>query len=1296
MAAVPAAVPIQVINVDLAVERQKILREKLRELFRAINKKSKAVRKEIVYTVNAENTELEAVLRANPEADALFTSFNYDSVASEAFKDQVLADRPVDDLEIDPQLRYPVIAEYQKLMARGLFRHRQIVLVGDLYDKLKRVLKSRLPLEVSYYTRDDRLEVSQFIPIKQIDKISPDGAGSAPEKIGLGQISAIRIGGIEFGGIVNMPEVANRFEIKDHSLIDTARKLYSLEGLKQVLVREHLLEEKLTFVRGKHVFMVLEADLDHVIAERLVFDKMQRLFRYHTVEEAEHALSTGKSQGIVEYFETNGYDVVFDQLTQEERDNFLLAVLGDRLWEFLEKEIHSQKPHLGLLEEGELQKIFYNIPEPVISQILEGLKGKSYEKYLALVPVKIRETVILDFLSKGNYAQSAWAGIGEEEKKEILNTQAAPILAHLNLVDRKLFIAKFSALKFEFADKLDAANVSALSKEEREAAFSLFRKSLERAQIPAGAILRALNPQQVERVMASYINAQPVEFYNRCNPLVRKQLWITVGKEYRDHIDDTLHFLDKIEILKGNKDAALEMLFSNKTFLEFLRKGDKPELPGSLFVALKRTNKVESKNALLKKLLASPEWKPNRLKGVPRLLSSPENYSIYQKLSDRVEGLDFVFDALICTKPVYERLKEREPLKNATVTLVDDLVDSSLMNLFQKGFVSKEEYNEFSRSVEDQIGSLRKKLAERESEDPLGVYILESMQILNSLANQAMAGQFDRAKVQELDTRRAVRQRLIDGLKAHLEKVQEFLERASQQMEDMAAKITQAEKLVAMQTKANEESYASAKALMEELQKFQQLQARAVSDKRKVALTQKELSLQFFQIIQPLVLEKIKKWPAPIESLLRLFRSKVSVPESLAKRVIFKFTDEEIERILRRKIVFCTRDEILMQFIVTCLNIDHLEDTLFRLATRETLPAEIDVLFYGPGYAAADFEDVVKQRRMVAFADEAFERRLLANEQLKARTKAVLAKVEQELAQKKAEVEAAGRDVKEKQSKLRQIENSRNTLTEERGKLEERIARQRERQHHFKGELEILETKFQEVDTRFDEVKTKVDQLVASHEGDTISLIQGGQNALGQSLRDDLVALNKELARMMFIKGVKDAGQLVSRTTQGGILSKMESAERFLAAKHPLKKMIVADDGSALARNIKRAFISVAAQYFKIGEMAVEDLSLKRLDGRAENASGDDYPFIAMMADHQEDMYAELRRLVRKVRNRMPNTYQLVFTPVGEVWKLAPDSEEFQNIRSLKENSVLVNASIVDYTQAPAVLRLLQEKAPLN
>ena len=402
-----------------------------------------------------------------------------------------------------------------------------------------------------------------------------------------------------------------------------------------------------------------------------------------------------------------------------------------------------------------------------------------------------------------------------------------------------------------------------------------------------------------------------------------------------------------------------------------------------------------------------------------------------------------------------------------------------------------------------------------------------------------------------------------------------------------------------------------------------------------------------------------------------------------------------MERILGKKIVFCTKDEMLMQFVVTCLDIDHLEDTLFTLATRETMPAEVDVLFYGPGYTPADFEDVVKERRMVAFADEAFLKRLLANEQLKSRTKAVLTKTAQELGTRKSQVEALGKDLRDKQSKVRQIEGTRNTLATDKQKLEQRMENQRERQHHHKGELEILETKFQEVDQQFDQVKAKVDELVSGKGGDSVSLMQDGQNKLGEALGADLVKLNEELARMMYIKGVKDAGQLVSRKTQEGILTRITSGERFDAAQHKIKKMIVADDGSVPARNIKRNFIRVASQYFKITELAMEDLSLKRVEGRAESATSEDYPFLVMMADRQEDQYAELRRIVRKVRNRLPNTYQLVFIPMGEIWKLDSNGEEFGNIRSIQENSALINASIQDYSQPQSILRLLQEKAPL-
>ena len=1299
MAAVPARVPVQVVNVDLAVERQKILRDKLRELFKTINAKSKKIKKELVYTVNAENTELESVLRTNMEADALFTAFNYDVEATDRFKDDVVADRPIQDITIDPQLRYPVIAEFQKLVDRGEFRHRQLILVGDIHVKIVQMLKSRIPVEITVFTNGDRTEHSQPIPIQEPDRILPSKEGVKPPEGSyiVSQINSLNIAGISFSGVINMPEVNNRFILKDQTLIDTTRKLFSMEGLREVMLRENLHEEKLTFVRGKKVFMLLEPDLDHIIADRLKFDRMEQVFRYNTMEEAEHALATGKSRGIAEFFEQNGYDVVFNDLTQEERDKFLIAVLGRRLGEFLDQEVRSQKAHLALMDEEDLQNIFYSAPEPVINETLDALKKKSYQRYLALVPVKIRESVILDFLSKPKFAQAAWGGMGDDARDEILTAQAALILAQMNLAQNALFKSKFPNIKFEFDRNYDAASLKSMSPEEREATFSLFQKSLEKARIPQGVIAKQLSPPELLQTMGGYINSHSAEFYNRLNPVVRKQLWVTVGKEYKDHIDDTLHFLDKIEIIKGNKEAALDSMFGNKTFIAYLKRGDNPELTTSLFLSLKRTNKVESKNALLKKVLTDKEWKASRMEGVPKLLGDPENYPIYQKLSDKVEGLDFIFDSLICTRADYEQLKDKDPLKDATVTLIDDLIDSSLTNLFQKGFVSKDEYTQFSKSVENEIEGLRKKMAEQESEDPVGVYILESMQILNEMSNQAMSGELDKDKLEKLDSRMALRQRLIDGMKSHLKKIEEFLSKADNLVEDIDGKVTQAQKIVDMQSKAADQAYQKAKAVMGEMQKLQGIQTRALADKKRVALAQKELSLQFFDIIQPLILEKIKSLPGFIEAILGLFRAKVDLPEMKARRVIFKFTDDEIERIMRNKIVFCTADNILMQFIVTCLRIDNLEDTLFSMSNDPaTLPRDLDIAFYGPGFTMEDFEGHVKERRMVAFADDVFYKRLLGNEKQKARTKATLTRAGKEIQTKKSQIDVVGKEVKAKQSKLRQIESTFNGLNEERTRLKERIEQQKERRHHFHGELDILETKFEDVDKQFEEVKQKVAQAVSGAEGDTLSLIEGGTSELSEGLRDELVKLNKEMARMMFIKGVKDSGNRISKATQTGIMAKMDQLERYPFKKRPFKKMIVADDGSVHARNIKRSFIKISSQYFKISEMSIEDVSIKRLDGRAEASSSEDYPFIVLISDRQEDRYSELRRIVRKIRNRMPETYQLVFTPMGAIWKLDGNSEEFKNIRSLKENSALINSAIADYSSPPNIVRLLHDKAPLN
>lgn len=448
MAALESYKSVQIVNVDLALERQNLIRDKMGEFFTALSRRAK-VKKRIVYTVNTDEAGLDKVLRMNEEADALFTAFNYDAVHSDEFKDQMTVTTPEQMLEVDPQLRYPVVAEFLRHAGQGDFRHKKLILVGDLHEKITQYIRAALPVYLTVFTNGERTQRSQPIQITSTDRITADPNATLVEggPIPVGAVSEMQVADITFHGVINMPEEGNRFVFKDQTIVDTARKLYISEGVQSQIVRERIVEEKLTFVRGKKVFLLLEPDLEHVISDRFVFDQMENLYKHHTMEEAMETLETGKSQTIVEYFEKEGYDLVFDLLDQDERDRLLAAVLGDQLPGFLAKEIETVKPMIASLEDSDLESLFYNLPPEVAEQALEGLKAKNYERFLAMVPPRIRESVILRFLANKSQVRAAWKGVSDEEKKAFLAKQCHLIHAVIYLLNTPLAKQKFPGRK---------------------------------------------------------------------------------------------------------------------------------------------------------------------------------------------------------------------------------------------------------------------------------------------------------------------------------------------------------------------------------------------------------------------------------------------------------------------------------------------------------------------------------------------------------------------------------------------------------------------------------------------------------------------------------------------------------------------------------------------------------------------------------------------------------------------------------------------------------------------------------
>jgi hypothetical protein len=1284
---------VQVINVDVALERQKMLREKLGEFFQTLSEKSKQ-KKRIIYTLNNEQAPLDQVLKINEEADALFTSFNYDvKVSEEARASQVVSAQGVLG-ELPPHLRYPKIAEFQRLVDNGFFRHRRLVLVGDLYAKIAQFLKSRMAVQVTIFTDPARTKPSAFIPVTAIEQVTPlaDGTGTAGQAIPVPMINSIVVADIPFDGVINMPEVDGRFLLKDATILDTTRKLFIKQGVKEVLTKQRTQDERLTYVRNKRLLVVLDPDLEQIVSERLLFDGMQQVSRTRTLEEALTLLGSGKSQGIVEFFEAHGYDPVFELLAPEERDRFLVGLLGSRVGEYLEREVRAVKPHLTALEGSDLDSLLYAVPPEVLDMVLVEIQKRSYDRFLALVPMKMRDQLILEFLGKAEQVQSAWRGIGEAEKKEIFEKQAALILGHLNWSDSAAFKRRFPNLTFEFSSNYDSSKLSGMSKDEQEATFSLIVKSLEQAKLPPGLLPRALQPPELEKLVIEALLRHPTEFYNRLNPAVRKQIWIIVGREYRDPIIKSLHVLDKIEIIKGVKESSLGTLFDNPAFLQYAKSAKNGELAGQLLLTLKKINAAESKGALLKALVTAADWKPHRLKNIPAMLAREDYKDIYKKLSDNVDTLTFRFDSLLCTKAHYAKLRDQPPLKGAAVTLVDNLVDSSLFKLFNKGAVSMEEYRKMSQNVEQEIQAIRKKMAEREVDDPVSVYVLETMLALNEMSNQAMGGKLTEEALRKLDTRQGVRQRLVGQLKTHVQQLTDFLQKAGKQFAELAQRIAEHEQRVAETTKAGDEAMAKASAIMAETEQMMKLQAQANVDRAKVVQTQKDLSQEFFAIIQPLLLDKVKQMQGLGSSLLRMVGLGKRDEESAAQRLIFKFDDDEIKSIMRYKIVFCTKDEILLQFIVTCLRIDKLENSLFRMATADTLPKhpkDVDILFYGPGYQVADFADVLSEKQLVQFADEAFQQRLIANERLKAKTKQTLGKIEKTIQEKKAQMEALNKEAKGHRDRLRSLTTTLAGMKEERDKLNLRLEHNKERHHHYQGELTLLEQRLADIDGRFTGLKERITTILAGGQGNDESKAK-----LAQELRDELTKINKDLSRLMFVKGVKDVGDFVSKTTQKQIMQRIDQAERLDLSTRKISRIAVADDGSSVGQTLKRSFAHVAPNYFRLPDSAVEQINIKRLLGRLQSDKEEPYSVVVLITDQPQDNFEELKALVKKVSARMPDAYQMILTPMGEIAKLPPESPALKNILALKERVALVNSFIIDYSAPRNMLQLLQEKAP--
>ncbi|MGK0288710.1 MAG: hypothetical protein ACI86H_000129 [bacterium] len=1288
-------IQVQVVNADMAIERQSILRDALKEKFVEFNEKNKKVNRDLIYIINSENKPLSNVLLANRDADVAFTCFNIDrKTQTRKRKELILDDNQSDELDIDPLLRFPAILEMQKMVGRGAFKQRRLFLVGDIQERLEHFLKLGFDIIVTVFKNAERSVISNPIRLTSIEQIKSSSNDLKKGQIDFNTVNTLSIADILFHGILDMIEEGNRFFIRNYdTLDDIIKKIFELEGVKEALAREAVEEEKKVFVRRKKVMLVLNPDLRRVVYERLSFDKMERIFEFDSKAEALEALSTGKAKGIVSHLEEEGYDIINTALDQEERDLILVSSIGDQFHGYLEKEMKTQGEHLKLLPEEFISDLFNGLPEKYVDTLLSSLQGKSFDSFLALVPPEIRETVILEFLKNRKLAISGWKEFNPADRKGILKQNLVDVLATLNLVYTPLFKKKFPDITFEMGKGYDSTTgFKKLSHDEQNFYLDIFRKGLKGKKFPANMWSEKFTQEEFDHIITAYIILNSNEFYNSLTAVLRKQLWVTVAGLYQEQINKKLHFMDKVKIMNGNREAILVAIKTHADeLLKLFRGGYKPKVAHQLFLGLKRFNKVESKTALLKRIVSTADFKKPRMEGLEVLLSSKAGVSIYQKLTSEIDALSQGYDSLICMSADVEELKIYDELKDATVVLVDEEVDATLLEMFQNKDIDWDNYEKFAAEIEEKIAKLRKELELQGKNDPVAAYLIESMIVLLEMSSQAARNQLNSGMIDSLDERSAIRERIIQGMEENLKEIAERLEHTKKEILDLENQLKEnAEKLEKYSEQVNERKEQLLKSL-HLIKKNKASLGKALHQKKRIAMLQKNLSLEFFKIIKPLVLGQLRQLPAPIEAFIRAFKNQFFTEEELQKRVIFKFTDEEIRKIMKHKFVFSTDNELLKQFIVTCLDIDHLENTLFRISGSKNIPDEPDVIFIGPELNVAQFKDYLDEKYIVPFADKKFFMALMKNEKQKKLTKVVLVKLAKEGRLFKAQAEKIGAATKGMLRNQKMMTVRVRDMGKIQKNLVQSIGNDEETRHFLTSEKETLNEKLNQIDEKFEGIKTDISGTIAEG-GSAVAALEKSAEDMGKNVAEKLMAISEELGGMMFIKNVKDAGSKISNKTQERIIEKIDQVSRYTKGKAGLKELVIAHDGSLDSQNLRRVLGSVVTKHFGVHESTIVDLSFSRLENNIVEG-GRPYSFIILIGD---DRTAKLKNYVQSLKNiraHQPESYILLFTPYGKVGE-KKNEDLLENTHTLNEQCLMVNTEIVDYTSVNRLNRFFREFAP--
>ncbi|MDX2470453.1 MAG: hypothetical protein QNL04_07750 [SAR324 cluster bacterium] len=1279
---------ITAINTDLSQEKQAVIRQDLTDHLATSNQQDTTKNVVLQFINNQENRPLSNVVVANPRYEVLFTGFDVTRTdgggSSKSAKNAMVTDDTPSSLQIDPTIRFTAYQNLLKRQKANSFRMKKVIFVGDLNRKIREFHHYGFKVYVELFTGIERTEVGEIIQIIDLAQLPKIKGFPTDGQIDPANINRLGIGDIWFDGVVNLQGENDSFSIQDQTLADSINKVILLETEKEDEIKKVEEEEKLRFVKRKKVVVMLEPTIRRVVASRLKFDEMEQIFDFSNKEQVFKFLEEGLSKGIVDTLETKGLEEVAKLLDNDDRDLFLVGVLGKSLLpQFLVKEAKTFGSMVIDLEETKKAKLFDLMNGKIIERLLKGLQETSLDAFLSRVRAELRESIILELYENEKLSLDGWNALEDTEKNAFLKEYSHEVLASLMLTNTPMFQKKYPEITFEVDQNYESSQFKKLSKVDIPMKISLFAESLKSQKMDHATMDRIFAESESGPMIGKFISLQSKKFFNFFSPEVRKSLWHSAGGQRTAEIIKQLTPRDKSDIILGAGDKTLVALVKDVDYLADLAKeGEFLDLAGLLLLYLKQFNKAESKTGLMTRVASNPDFKIRRMENLTHFFTTDAGKKILDKLSLLIEDLSSSIDSVVCLTDDVKDLMHHESLLDAQFTKIDDIIDTSLVKLLSKGSVDIDKFEKMQGQIEEKIKQTAEKIKESGKHDPVGNYLSDTMIIMLEITTHAMHNKLDKRMLEKLDERKEAKEKILDLVDHNIELLKVELVEAKKKfpaIKKRSTEINEALKKISAQTTEK------LKHLQSKLRVFDQYQKQldiASQHKKKVAITQRNLSKQFSKVIHPTITGQLKTSGSSMSKLFGSFKQ-ISTEVGAAKRVIFDFTDDEIAKLSKQNIVFCTNDNILQRFIVTCLKIDHLNERLFAITGSDAIPADPDLLFLGTDVAGVDFSDIVDPDDTAPFADEEFYQALKQNESQKQKIRLQINKYAKESNTLKGFLEKEGDLLKRMAAATKSRDTEAKKARETTKYMAGIIRKNQGTLKLMESEGESLHEKFSEIDEKFAKAKETIGKALEGGQTLTVETAQKEVKNLSADLSETLLEINKEMAGLMLVKNIRDAGSTISKATQKSMTNKLDAMNKFKGGKDRVDEVTLVSDGSMNGTDIQRGFNDPCANFFgksvPIREVPLDKVVMEVTEMNKKPT------FIILAAEDKQNYLANIKESLKQIKALSPDSHIILITPYATE---NPHADLVDNLNNIRNLAMVNNSLLVDYTNPSKIAQL--------